>query len=422
MVICYRCQRNIAQFECEICNGFYCPECDLFIHSRNPKSNHIRKKVQLYDQKEDFRNIPNIINQNQNNQNRSTINQNTYREYMSWSPQLSNDSIYNNDKLENLKALSISPQEMGEGKDFQLLSQAYQDPSSNKINNINSDINANSNINNNINTKNLKERNNYDDMQMQLQRKQNEFEKIDESKNYNNNINYDKINYIRQNLNNCISDGNFNNINNMDNIDDRDKERELQEKDNEIRQLQRRIEEQREIIDKLKNENRHIEDLIERDRELKDELGKEKERLYAQKRTIEDFYYEKQKEIQKIHDMEKYKLIEDYESQMKEISDNFINNKSDYMRGMQEMEEKMRDCEKNREEVKKNMLIEIDRLKKEGMEAEKEQEYLIRSNDELNNKLRETTSNMDILRANTLKSTKKKKKSTTKNKKKKSIK
>lgn len=40
------------------------------------------------------------------------------------------------------------------------------------------------------------------------------------------------------------------------------------------------------------------------------------------------------------------------------------------------------------------------------MEAEKEQEYLIRSNDELNNKLRETTSNMDILRANTLKSTK----------------
>ena len=422
MVICYRCQRNIAQFECEICNGFYCPKCDLFIHSRNPKSNHIRKKVQLYDQKEDFRNIPNIINQNQNNQNRSNINQNTYREYMSWSPQLSNDSIYNNDKLENLKALSISPQEMGEGKDFQLLSQAYQDPSSNKINNINSDINANSNINNNINTKNLKERNNYDDMQMQLQRKQNEFEKIDESKNYNNNINYDKINYIRQNLNNCISDGNFNNINNMDNIDDRDKERELQEKDNEIKQLQRRIEEQREIIDKLKNENRHIEDLIERDRELKDELGKEKERLYAQKRTIEDFYYEKQKEIQKIHDMEKYKLIEDYESQMKEISDNFINNKSDYMRGMQEMEEKMRDCEKNREEVKKNMLIEIDRLKKEGMEAEKEQEYLIRSNDELNNKLRETTSNMDILRANTLKSTKKKKKSTTKNKKKKSIK
>ena len=106
---------------------------------------------------------------------------------------------------------------------------------------------------------------------------------------------------------------------------------------------------------------------------------------------------------------------------MKEISDNFINNKSDYMRAIQEMEEKARDCEKNREEVKKNMLIEIDRLQKEGMEAEKEQEYLIRSNDELNNKLRETTSNMDILRANTLKSTKKKK-STTKNKKKKSFK
>ena len=407
MVICYRCQRNIAQFECEICNGFYCPECDLFIHSRNPKSTHVRKQIQFYDQKEDFRNMPNIINQNQNNLN-------TYREHMSRSPQLSNTSIYNNDKIENNRALSISPQDMGEGRDFQLLSQVYQNPPNNNINNLNSDnINTNSNINN--------KRNSYDDMQMQLQRKPNEFEKIDQSKNYNSNINYDKINYIRQNLNNCISDGNINNEN-MNNInEDRDKERELKEKDNEIRQLQRRIEEQREIIDKLKNENRHIEDLIERDRELKDELGKEKERLFNQKRTIEDFYYEKQKEIQKIHDMEKYKLIEDYESQMKEISDNFINNKSEYMRAMQDMEEKMRDIEKNREEVKKSMLVEIDRLKKEGMEAEKEQEYLIRSNDELNNKLRETTSNMDILRANTLKSTKKKK-SKTKSKKKKSFK
>ena len=142
MVICYRCQRNIAQFECEICNGFYCPECDLFIHSRNPKSNHIRKQVQLFEQKEDFRNIPNIINQNQNNQNRGNKNQNTYREYISWSPQLSNNSIYNNDKIENNKPLSISPQEMGEGKDFQLLSQVYQDTTNNNINNINGDINT----------------------------------------------------------------------------------------------------------------------------------------------------------------------------------------------------------------------------------------------------------------------------------------
>ena len=72
-----------------------------------------------------------------------------------------------------------------------------------------------------------------------------------------------------------------------------------------------------------------------------------------------------------------------YESQMKEISDNFINSKSDYMRSMQEMDEKMRDCVNNREEVKKNMLIEIDRLKKEGMAAEKEQEFLRKSREKL---------------------------------------
>ena len=65
------------------------------------------------------------------------------------------------------------------------------------------------------------------------------------------------------------------------------------------------------------------------------------------------------------------------------------------------------------------MFDEIDRLKNEGLNADKEKEYLIKSNDELNNKLRETTSNMDLLRATALMSTVPKMKSLLKNKKKK---
>ena len=87
--------------------------------------------------------------------------------------------------------------------------------------------------------------------------------------------------------------------------------------------------------------------------------------------------------------------------------------------GIAPIEDKMREYEKNREEEKKNMLDEIDRLKNEGINADKEQEYLIKSNDELNNKLRETTSNMDLLRATALMSTVPKMKSLLKNKKKK---
>ena len=47
MVICFRCQINISEFECQICNGFYCAECDKFIHSKKPKNNHIRKHLQI---------------------------------------------------------------------------------------------------------------------------------------------------------------------------------------------------------------------------------------------------------------------------------------------------------------------------------------------------------------------------------------
>ena len=57
--------------------------------------------------------------------------------------------------------------------------------------------------------------------------------------------------------------------------------------------MQKRIEEQREIINKLKLENNNLEELIEKDRQKKDELYKEKERLYNRKRKIEEFYTEK---------------------------------------------------------------------------------------------------------------------------------
>ena len=57
MVICLRCQRNIAKFECEICNGVYCPDCDKFIHSNKPKINHKRNEIKIYEQNEN----PNII-------------------------------------------------------------------------------------------------------------------------------------------------------------------------------------------------------------------------------------------------------------------------------------------------------------------------------------------------------------------------
>lgn len=400
MVLCLRCQRNIAQFECEICNGVYCPDCDKFIHSNKPKINHKRNEIKNYEQNENPRTIEKIsINPNLNYSNKITNLNNLDNFEQSQSPvqnktenyllnsnsntniNKNNYSLYQENIENNNKSITI-PNEIEQENKYKLLSETYQPPSNNILKN--SDI-----IENKENTKN--------------------FEEEKEIKSY---TNYDNFNNQKNNLNNCIlNENNYYGNNKKKNF--------INEKDEEIKELQKRIEEQREIINKLKLENNNLEELIEKDRQKKDELYKEKERLYNRKRKIEEFYTEKQDEIQKIHDLEKYRLIEDFENQMREISDNYINKKSEYIQGIKEIEDKMREYEKNREEEKKNMFDEIDRLKNEGQNADKEQEYLIKSNDELNNKLRETTSNMDLLRATALMSTVPKMKSILKNKKKK---
>ena len=103
------------------------------------------------------------------------------------------------------------------------------------------------------------------------------------------------------------------------------------EKDNEIKSLQKQIEEQRALINNLKQENNNLEQKIEETNSQLDTLYQEKERLINKKRAINEFYTDKQNEIEKIHELDKYKLIEDYEDQMREISQNYLDKKNDYI-------------------------------------------------------------------------------------------
>lgn len=372
MVICHRCQINIAQFECQICNGLYCSDCDKFIHSNKPKINHKRNPIQLYEQTMDIQKIS--FKENPLKSASQVLNDNNL---------LNSNSNWNNNSLyeantENNKSITIPQKETEQKQEFKLLSETYQPPSNNIP---------------------IIQKEKFSKTQMDINLK--ESEKTDNLKNPT---------HI-QNLNDCISSNNYISKNKYSLI--------INEKDEEIKRLQQAIEEQREIINKLKADNNNLEELIEIENKEKENLINEKERQYNRKRKIEDFYSEKQREIQKIHDMEKYKLIDEFETQIREIGENFISKKTDYIRGIQEVEEKRREYEKNREEEKQYMFSEIDRLKNEGINSDKEQEYLIRSNDELNNKLRETTSNMDLLRATALVRTVPKMKNLLKNKKKK---
>ena len=335
MVICFRCQVNISEFECEICKGCYCAECDKFIHSKKPKNNHIRKQLkilteQIKEKEEpekplDFK--PNLT------YSKKSINV--------------NDNIINEKKIENNNINEGYP-----------LPQTYQ---------IERNYNFN---NNNINEENF-EPNNREEI--------------------NDNNNQD---YLSQNMNNCIE--------NINNIMNKDYKFKLDEVDTEIVSLQKQIEEQRALINRIKQENNKIEHQIEETNSQLDTLNQEKDRLINEKKTINEFYEEKKNEIEKIHELDKYKLIEDYEDQMRQISQNYLNKKTEYIQGMQDIEDKIREIENNKEDEKRMMLEEIDRLKNEGNNIDKEQEYLIKSNDELNSKLKETSDNIDLLRANTL--------------------
>ena len=190
----------------------------------------------------------------------------------------------------------------------------------------------------------------------------------------------------------------------------------MDEKDKEIKLLQKQITQQRELINQLKQENNNLEELIDKTNSEKKELYQQQERIINKRQKISEFYDKKKDEIEKVHNLDKYRLIEDYEEQMREISQNYISKKGEYIKGIQDIDDKMREYENTKEEEKRVLLDEIDRLKNEGINIDKEQEYLIKSNDELNNKLRETNTNIDLLRNNTLSG------STTKTKGKKKIK
>jgi hypothetical protein len=342
MVICFRCQINISEFECQICNGFYCAECDKFIHSKKPKNNHIRKHLQIPC---------------------NTYNENIKMEIpLDFEPNLKYNKtdihLNNNNNLQENK-------EKEKEEEQKIISQTYQ-------------IGQSNNNNNNVNENNLENNE---------QQQQNE--EINEI-NYNN----DNNNYLCQNMNNCLDS--INNIMNEEFIYKPD------EKDIEIKSLQKQIEEQRALINNLKQENNNLEKKIEETNSQLDTLYQEKERLINKKRAINEFYTDKQNEIEKIHELDKYKLIEDYEDQMREISQNYLDKKTEYIQGMQEIDDKTKEINNEKEEEKRAMWDEIDRLKNEGNNIDKETEYLTKSNEELNNKLKETSNSIDLLRANTL--------------------
>ena len=335
MVICFRCQINISQVECEICNGFYCSDCDKFIHSKKPKNNHVRKQLKIITETNNEKNNPKI--------------QLDFKPNLTYDIQDMNINIINN--VINNK--NIENENNVESKIF---------PQTYEIERKNNNI-----INNNIYEKNNEQ-----------------VEKEDLNNNY----------IMQKNMSDCMK--------NINNIINEEYEFKLDEKDSEIISLQKQIEDQRSLINNLKQENNDLEQQIE---ETNSELGvlyQERDRLINQKRTINEFYTGKQSEIEKIHELDKYKLIEDYEDQMRQISQDYLSKKTDCIKGIQEIEDKMREIENNKEEEKRVMWEEIERLKNEGNNIDKEQEYLIKSNDELNSKLKETSNNIDLLRANTL--------------------
>lgn len=349
MVLCFRCKMSIAKYECELCSGFFCLECDKFIHSNYPKNNHIRKVV------ENLQNLPKLTNFNNNIiDNQQKIIQ-------------KKDQIeINSEKNNNQDVIEQEQIKPGENN------QNDKEPNINEIKEQN-----NSNIQNVPSINEFNPMNTYNSINLLL----------------------DKCKSSNLGIRNYFENINLNN-----------------EKDEEIEKLQKTIEAQRDIISKLKIENNSLEELIEEDNVRKEQLYQEKERIFNKRRKIEEFYNKKLDEIQKIHELEKYKLIEDFENQMRNVSSNYINQKANYINSILDMEKKMKEYQIRGEEEKKEMYDEIDRLKKEGIKSDKEQEFLIKSNDDLNSKLEETNNNMVLLRRSTLKEALSKSKSIPKNK------
>ena len=378
MSLCRNCKVNISKYECSTCNCLYCLKCDSYIHSFPSKRLHRRKYI--------------LLNNNDSSDN-PIVNQNIINLKSYIISKENNISVSHNLPLDNNSQMSIK-----EG---------------NNILNDNNNIKENININNVISNNSLYEKETQDD---EIEKDKNKI--IIQNINYNdvqNNYNVDNIEYdnslnndiylkklsflseeirdVSENFNNRIEDlhqyflnidknkqlkmkeDNIKNLNEVNSIS--------LDKNTQIQQLKEILEEQISIIAQLKNENINLGNILNNNKKEFEKLNFSKMKLIEENKKCEEIFIKKINEIMELNQIEKNKLIEEYNEEMINLKNNYEKKIEQFEYGFKERNKNLNDYLENKNKEKRDLSIMIDNLKLENSNKIKECNNLKNSNEEL---------------------------------------
>ncbi len=352
MSYCRNCKKNIAKYECLICNCSYCLRCDSYIHSFPSKRLHKRNYISIL-------NTDNINNTDYNYNNRNNNFQNL-NSHQTASPSNLNISI----PIQKERESSNNMVEEIQDQHPNILLYTKRDTKEPK-----EQIPENENLNEDdileYNNNNYYERGNeYDDIidhDIYLKKISSlGSEIIDTKENFDNRIEalHEHFHVIDENKKTKMAELNDKNLKEINAIS--------AEKNTQIQQLKGILEEQREIISQLKEERLYLEKIYDNGKKDIEELNYDKQKLSEENKILEDMHIKKINEVMQINQEEKNKLIEEYNEELIKIRNKYGNNLEIFENTFKEKQKDLNDYLEEKRKEQNDLSMMIDSLKMEN--------------------------------------------------------
>lgn len=364
MSYCRNCKKNIAKYECLICNCSYCLRCDSYIHSFPSKRLHRRNYIPITNNNFDEISNINIYNNNTDNLRDFQISQQNHYENHEQIP------------IKEEKELTQKKIEENQNNNYLLYSQKdREEPIERIIENQNDDLNIPGISNNNDNNNEYDEIIDHDIYLKKISSLGSEI--IDTKENFVNRIEalHEHFHIIEENKKTKMAELNNKNIKEIDTI--------TAEKDTQIQQLKEILEEQMGIISQLKEEKINLEKIYDNNKKDIDQLNYDKQKLFEENKKLENTYIQKIKEVMKINEEEKKKLIEEYNEEVIKLKNKYARTEEQFQNTFQEKQKNINDYLEEKNKEKNDLSIMIETLKLENNNKLKEYNKLKYNNEEL---------------------------------------
>ena len=323
--LCPNCHVNVPKYECPVCNCSYCLRCDSYIHSFPSKRAHQRKYIHYKSNELD--------NKTYAYQENNSSNYNKFKkEEINCDIEPKNIFFYDRNKCE-----SNSPRGDEENE---LNNSMKKEEYSKKISSLGDEI--------------IYTRENFDN---KLEALHEHFHIINENKKL-------KMNEI--------------NKKNLEEINILSSEKGVQ-----IQRLKEIIDEQLDIINQLQEDNNNLKNIYNGNKKNIEKLNLEKQKIIEENNSIEEMNNQKIKELLKVNEEDKSKLIEEYNEELTKLKDRYFQNEELFKTAFNEKQKNLNEYIEDSNNEKNELSMMINSLITDNKNKIKETENLKERNDNL---------------------------------------